>query len=79
MATGVAKVREGRLPALTVTIVPASAFSGRPPSAGGLKRGSRRCQSAPSMARALLISHRGRELYLAVRAVEQTFKAAARR
>jgi hypothetical protein len=28
-------------PALTVKIVPVRAFSGRPPSAGGLKRGSR--------------------------------------
>ena len=29
------------VPALTVKIWPVSAFSGRPPSAGGLKRGSR--------------------------------------
>ena len=29
------------VPALTMKIVPVSAFSGRPPSAGGLKRGSR--------------------------------------
>ncbi len=28
-------------PSLTVKIVPVKAFSGRPPSAGGLKRGSR--------------------------------------
>jgi hypothetical protein len=29
------------LPEFTMKIVPDSAFSGRPPSAGGLKRGSR--------------------------------------
>ena len=30
-----------RVPALTVKMVPVSAFSGRPPSEGGLNRGSR--------------------------------------